>query len=63
MGHVGAARALPVRGFAAAQGSFLFMLSQRRSQLLKPKGLVVRFCMYITRSCTRRLKIKINRSH
>lgn len=33
-GHVGAARALPVRGSAAAEGfAFFFPLSRRRSQL------------------------------
>lgn len=63
MGHVGAARALPVRGFASAQG-FLFLPAElEEKSALKLKGLAVSFCMCITESCTRRLKIKINRSH
>lgn len=62
MGHVGAARALPVRGFASAQG-FLFLPAELEKSALKPKGLAVSICMCITGSCTRRLKIKINRSH
>lgn len=63
MGHVGAVRALLLRGFAAAEAPFYLPSELEEKSALKPKGLVVRFCMYIAGSCTRRLKIKINRSH
>lgn len=42
---------------------FLSSSELEEKSALKPKGLVVRFCMYIAGSYTRRLKIKINRSH
>lgn len=63
MGHVGAVRALPVRALLLPRAFLCLPAEPEEKSALKPKGLVVRFCMFITGSCTRRLKIKRNRSH